>query len=286
MKDFDPITTVFLNLKEATHVKRIVLIVLLLLSAGATTLAQPPALSRDQIREFLLEADVVAAEQTGTGATQPWRLTLSDGKLTHDAHFQSVDRNEGPRRFGDRLERNFIDSYRYNIAAYGLAEVVGLGDMMPVTVERTWEGQKGSLAWWVDEVMFNEQTRLETRNWPADMERWSAQMARMLLFAELVQDTDRNQTNALYTHDWTLYMIDFSRAFRTDPDLQRPNDLTSCDRALFARLQTLTRAEVEASTDPYLTGREVDAVLARRDTIVAHLLRLIEERGEDRVLYD
>ena len=80
------------------------------------------------------EADVVAAEQTGRGTTHPWRLTLSDGQVEHDAHFQSVDRNEGPRRFGDRYERNFVDSYRYNIAAYRLAELLGLGEMMPKTL--------------------------------------------------------------------------------------------------------------------------------------------------------
>ena len=57
--------------------------------------------------------------------------------------------------------------------------------MMPVTVERKWKGKMGSLSWWVDDVMFDEQTRQETRQWPADMPRWSAQMARMLLFAEL-----------------------------------------------------------------------------------------------------
>ena len=265
--------------------KRIVLIVFALLTAG-TASAQRPALSNDQIHEFLLTAKVIAAEQTGKGTTQPWRLTLSDGTLTHDAHFQSVDRNEGPRRVGDRFERNFIDSYRYNIAAYGLAELVGLGGMMPVTVERTWDGEKGSLSWWVDDVMFDEQTRRETSARPADIARWSAQVGRMQLFAELVQDTDRNQGNMVYTRDWTMHMIDFSRAFRTDGDLQRPNDLTRCDRAVFARLRTLTRADVEASTEPYLTGQEVDAVLDRRDAIVAHFMRLIERRGEDLVLYD
>ncbi len=72
--------------------------------------AQAPALSPGQIHDFLLTAEIVAAEQTEKGTTQPWRLTLSDGTLTHDAHFQSVDRNEGARRFGDRYERNFIDS--------------------------------------------------------------------------------------------------------------------------------------------------------------------------------
>ena len=54
-------------------------------------------------------------------------------------------------------------------------------------------------------------------------------MARMLLFAELVQDTHRNQGNIVYTGDWTLHMIDFSRAFRTDRDLQRPDDLIRCE---------------------------------------------------------
>lgn len=261
-------------------------IALLALLAGSSVAAQPTALSKDQIREFLLTAEVIGGEQTGKGTTQPWRLTLSNGTLTHDAHFQPVDRNEGPRRFGDRLERRFVDSFRYNIAAYRLAELVGLGDMMPVTVERTWDGRTGSLSWWLDEVMFDEQTRLETGTWPADMERWSAQMAHMLLFAELVQDTDRNQGNTLYTRDWTLYMIDFSRAFRTDRDLQRPNDLTRCDRALFARLRTLSKAELEQSTAPYLSSKEMDAVLDRRDAIVDHLSRLIEDIGENRVLYE
>ena len=194
--------------------KRTVLIVFALLTAG-TASAQRPALSSDQIREFLLTAEVIAAEQTGTGTTEPWRLTLSDGTLTHDAHFQSVDRNEGPRRFGDRLERNFVDSYRYNIAAYQLAERVGLGHMVPVTVEREWNGRTGAISWWIDDVMFDEATRLEECRRPDDVAVWSAQLGRMMVFAELVHDTDRNMTNVLYTRDWTLFMIDFSRAFRT-----------------------------------------------------------------------
>ena len=156
---------------------RFFLLIPTLLLAGATQAwAQTPTLTNDEIREFLLTAEVVEAEQTGKGTTRPWRLTLSDGTLTHDAHFQSVDRNEGARRVGKHYERNFIDSYRYNIAAYRLAELVGLADMMPVTIEREWDGKTGSLSWWLDDVMFDEQTRQQARNWPDDMARWSAQM--------------------------------------------------------------------------------------------------------------
>ena len=255
-------------------------------AGGSVVVTQPAALSRDEIRQFLLTAEVVAAERTERGTTQPWRLTLSDGTLEHDAQFQAVDRDEGPRRFGDRYERNFIDSYRYNIAAYRLAELVGLQAMMPVTVERAWDGHTGSLTWWIDDVMFNEERRLLDRRWPEDMQRWSAQMSRMLLFAELVQDTDRNQTNIVYTRDWTLHMIDFSRAFRMESTLRRPGDLTRVDRALLARLKELTKDAIERHTDPYLTGREIDAVLERRDAIVDHVARLIEAKGLDAVLYE
>ena len=265
---------------------RFFLLIPTLLLAGATQAwAQTPTLTNDEIREFLLTAEVVEAEQTGKGTTRPWRLTLSDGTLTHDAHFQSVDRNEGARRVGKHYERNFIDSYRYNIAAYRLAELVGLADMMPVTIEREWDGKTGSLSWWLDDVMFDEQTRQQARNWPDDMARWSAQMSRMLLFAELVHDTDRNHGNIVYTGNWTLKMIDFTRAFRPGDELQRPNNLTRIDRAFFERLQMLTEESVKERTDPYLTGDEIDAVLKRQDAIVDHLTQLIETKGENRVLF-
>jgi hypothetical protein len=30
-------------------------------------------------------------------------------------------------------EPNFVDSYKYNIAAYALAELIGMGNMLPYT---------------------------------------------------------------------------------------------------------------------------------------------------------
>jgi hypothetical protein len=46
-------------------------------------------------------------------------------------------------------ELNFVDSYKFNIAAYQLAELLGLNDMLPVYVERKWHGDTGSLSWWL-----------------------------------------------------------------------------------------------------------------------------------------
>ena len=164
-------------------------VVIAIVASGSWLSAQPPALSEDDVSRFLLHADVIGAEPVGMGTTQPWRLTLTDGTMTHDAHFQPVDRREGIRRFDDRVERRFVDSYHYNIAAYRLAGLLGLEAMMPVTIERTWDGRTGSLMWWVDDVRFTELTRLEEGARPSDMAAWSRQMAAMNIFAELVQDT-------------------------------------------------------------------------------------------------
>ena len=188
-------------------------------------------------------------------------------------------------RLGRRPELNFVDSYRYNIAAYRLAELVGLGHMIPVTVEREWNGRTGAISWWIDDVMFDEATRREEGRRPDDVTAWSTQQGRMSVFAELVHDTDRNRTNVLYTRDWTLFMIDFSRAFRIWDQLQRPNELSRIDRQLFERLKTLSAAEVKQATAPYLTDLEVDGVLKRCDRLIDHFQRLIDQRGEQFVFY-
>ena len=215
-----------------------------------------------------------------------WPLTLSDGEITHDIGFQAVNKQRALQRLGRRSEINFVDAYRYNIAAYRVAELLGLDDTMPVTVERDWKGTPGAMTWWIDDVMMNEETRLAApRQWPEDMQTFNQQYYRMLVFAELVYDTDRNQRNLLYSSDWKLWMIDFTRAFRLWDELQAPHNVTQCDRDLLERMRGLTRARLDEHTSPYLTGREIGAVLKRRDKLVDHFERLIEQKGEQWVLY-
>ena len=265
--------------------RRLGYLVLIALLAGATPIgAQNAGLSDQQKQEFLRSAEVIAAEQTSTGITQPWRLTLTDGTVTHDALFQSVDIRKDIARLGDSRELNFVDSYRYNIAAYRLSVLLGLGGMVPVTVERDWNGTTGALSWWIQDVMFDEATRIEQRRRPDDVAAWSAQLGRVTVFGELVHDTDRNKTNMLYTRDWKLYMIDFSRAFRLWDRLQRPENLVSIDTGLFEQLATLTRPQIERALGAFLTDGEVSGVLGRRDLLIEHFEQLIDERGREVVL--
>lgn len=76
------------------------------------------------MREFLLNAKVVQSTPIGKGVTHPWRLTLSDGTMTHDAAFETVDERLMTKRFDNgKAEMNFVDSYHYNIAACQIAEM-------------------------------------------------------------------------------------------------------------------------------------------------------------------
>ena len=254
------------------------------LAAGSSLAAQEPTLTKEQMQQFLLTAEIVASAPIGTGVTRPWRLTLSDGTITHAAAFQSVDEQELRKRVGRRIELNFVDSYRYNIAAFGLAELLRLDDMMPVTVERRWNGKRGALSWWLGET-WDDTRRLRERVFPPDHQTWSEQWYRMAVFAELVYDTDRNMRNILYTEGWKLWMIDFSRAFRIWGELRSPERIARCDRQLLEKLRQLTEEDVERKIGQHLTHGEISALMERRDKLVVYVEQLIAQKGEHIVLY-
>ena len=248
------------------------------------------SLTPEQQRVFLKEAKVIQSRPAGKGITGSLRLTLSDGVVTHDAGFQAIDdrltpaeRARGKKRAG---EANFADSYKYNIAAYEIARLLGVDDMMPVTVERRYRNQPGSLTWWVDDVLMDEADRETSGTLPPDSVRFSRQRQRMAIFAELLRDVDRNKGNILYTKDWRVVMIDFSRAFRLDHALRNPDAVQNCDRSLYKKLEDLNEADVRRVTTHYLTKKEIEAVMVRRQLIVERLTQLIRERGENSVLYD
>ncbi len=244
-----------------------------------------PQLTVEEQMHFLLTATIIADKGAPKGVTAPRRLTLSDGNITHDAAFQTVDERKPIfRGESGRTEMNFVDSYRYNLAAWELADLLGLADMMPVTIERKWKGRKGSLSWWLPAIM-DEAERFRKKVEPPDVEAWNRQMNLMRVFAQLVYDTDRNLTNVLIGRDWKLYMIDFTRAFRLYHDLENPKNLVRCSRALLENLRRLEAARVAERTRNYLTKSEIQGVMKRRDKIIAVFDKLVSEKGEAAVLF-
>lgn len=265
-------------------------IALVLIGAFACVISlqaqNPEELSGEQKRDFLLNAEIVGSKRIGKGTTGAYRLTLSNGTVVQDASFQSVDTYKPSVKFPDGTrEKNFRDSYKYNIAAFELAKLLGIADMLPITVERKWKGKTGSLSWWLPSKM-DEGQRLKKRLNSPDPQAWNRHMHKIRVFVELVYDTDRNEGNILISEDWHVWMIDFTRAFRTHTTLKDPRNLIHCDRRLLQKLRDLDAAELARRTGNWLNNAEIDGVMARRDKIVSHLEALIARQGESSVLYD
>ena len=191
------------------------------------------------MKDFLKNAKVIRTRTTSKGITAPKRLTLSDGMITHDAVFQAVDERQTVANLSGggrqaKTELNFVDSYRYNLAAYALAELLGLDHMMPV-LRRAALGGHDRIDQLVRATLMDESDRLKKKIQPPNPTEWNHQMYRMRVFSSLVRDTDRNLTNVLITPEWKVMMIDFTRGFRLQPELMHEKDLAKMDRTLLAR---------------------------------------------------
>jgi len=256
-----------------------------LLLVALAVVVQPPPIADERKEDFLRTAPVVAAVPAGSGVTDSWRVTLENAELTHDAHFQTVDERAARKKVAGGVEVGFVDSYRYNIAAYRLARLLGLDDMVPVSVEMRWRSRTGAMTWWVDDVMMDENEKLERGQNPPDGASWSRQAEKVKLFSQLIHDTDRNRSNVLITRSWKVWMIDFTRAFRPWPVLRSTEGLLRCDRRVYEKIRSMTLEELKAATGDILEPREIEGVLARRDLLVAHYEKLVRDRGESAVLY-
>jgi len=270
------------------HCRRLITLSLIFLFlASLATASDETSLTKEQIKHFLLTAKIIASKQSGKGITHPWRLTLSDGTITHDASFQGVNEFKSNIRFASGAsELNFKDSYKYNIAAYSLAELLGIEDMLPVYVERKWKGDAGSLSWWLPVKMDEAERKKNNIEIPDEnKDSWNNQMYRIRVLDQLVYDQDANLTNVLIGANWEIWRVDFSRAFRISKDLKSPGDLVRCDRKLLDKLKALDGNELAEKTKHYLDKDEVKALMARRDKIVERFQQLIVEKGEGEVLY-
>jgi hypothetical protein len=259
--------------------------VLCLTCRPSVVASDEPTLTKEQIKQFLLTAKVVHSQEAKKGITHTLRLTLSDGTVTHDASFQPIDVHKPMMQLSSGTEFHFVDSYKYNIAAYALAELLGMDDMLPVYVERKWGGNVGSLSWWLP-VKMDEEERLKQKLTPPDADAWNNQMYKIRVFDQLVYDSDSNLTNVLIGENWKIWRIDFTRAFRLNKELNDPSkNLVRCDRQLLEKLKVLDGNALTEKTKNYLTKDEVKAVMARRDKLVAYIQKLLAEKGENEVLY-
>jgi hypothetical protein len=243
-----------------------------------------PFKSDEEVMQFLKSAKVVASKDVGTGINRIRKLTLEFDGVRANAAFRDHDEEKDVARMADgKLVLAFRDSFYFENAAYELSRLLGLRNVPPVVL-RTIHGTKGSIQIWVEKAMM-EKDRLKRSIKPPDTERWNRQVFNMRVFDSLVFNDDRNMGNILIDQDWTLWMIDHTRAFRRYDNLREPEKIFGCDRSLYDALRNFNEAEARVRLRPYLRGSEMDALFKRRVKLVQFLDRLIAEKGEDKILF-
>jgi hypothetical protein len=155
-----------------------------------------------------------------------------------------------------------------------------------MSVPRRYKGKDAAVTWWIDDVMFDEGGRQKQQDkLGPDEERTQKQIHIMRVWDELIQNKDRNAGNILWTKDWTLWLIDHTRAFRSGESLLKPNDLVRVERTLFEKMKQLTEPALSETMKGILTRLEIRSMLKRRDAIVAHFEKLIAARSEAAVFF-
>ncbi len=255
-----------------------------LAQSAAASVAQP-LLTLGEMERFLLQAEIVETRRTQKGVTEARRVTLFDGRVKHDAQLQDVDIalpifNVGPKY----SEVNFKDTYRYNIAGYRLSQLLGL-DNVPMSVERKVNGKPVAMTWWLDDYMMDEGDRQKKETVGPNPFAYGESIHILRVFDELIQNRDRNSGNLLWTSDWKMWMIDHTRAFRLGKDLLKKQPLERVERTLLEKMRELTLPGLTDAMGKILTKDEIEAVMARRDTIVKLFDDRIASRGEATVLF-
>ncbi len=243
-----------------------------------------PFTSDEEVMEFLRTARLIRFRKIPLGVTQPKKALLEKDGVRMHAIFRDVKQDKPRQRLkSGTVVLNFRDSYIFEPAAYELSRLLGLDNVPPVVL-REFRGRRGSLQAWVEKAM-TEKKRVKDNVTPSDTVFWSKQIHVMRVFDNLIYNTDRNKGNILIDGDWKVWLIDHTRAFRREKELRTPELVIHCDRKLWEKLKSLDEQVVRERLKKFLRSSEIKALMQRRDILVQHIQKLIEEHGESKVLF-
>lgn len=248
--------------------------------AAAAELASEPHTCLDlggmscerELADFLRNADVVKMEEVGDGITRPRRVTLQRGDRICRAIFKTVDITSTDIHYTNRLEQIFTDKYAYEVAAYRIDRLLGIG-LVPVTVLREIDGEVGSLQHWIENSVKMQDAidrHMEVGNTNLLLQR----LMLMYILDAMIYNIDRNFTNVLVRPGRDdLFLIDHSRAFRTHkklPSLREERPIP-VPELVAQQLRRIDLDTLEAELDGLLSGRQIRSLAKRRELLVADL---------------
>ncbi len=246
---------------------------------------------RDKWEKFLKTAEIVGQDQPfekREAVTKPWVLTLEKDGVTNNALWK----NPKGRMKG------FFENWKWEIAAYQLDKYLGL-NMVPPTVERGFQRNRGSCQLWVESMMSLKKKFDEKIKTPSyKIFYWNRAFYKQRAFDNLIANEDRHQNQYLITEDWRMILIDHSRSFGTAKKFTKkliydekfkegPTFIMKeLPRALYEKIKSLNTEVIKGIVGEYLTDKEIEAMLVRKDLIVKWVEDRIKKMGEDKVLYD
>jgi hypothetical protein len=196
---------------------------------------------------------------------------------------------------GDR--KAFLDSWKWEIAAYRLDKYLGL-NMIPPIVMKRFRGDKGSCSLDYGNTITLRQKKAQDLKPSSSAQVASLNRVTYLqrAFDNLIANSDRNEGDVLYTKDWRMILIDHSRAFYTSKKYTKkllfdenskpaPKPMRRLPRAFVEKLKSLNSGTIKEVVGEYLTEKEIECVLIRKDLIIENLNERIDKLGEATVLY-
>jgi hypothetical protein len=239
--------------------------------------------------EFLKTAEIIDSKQKTEGAvTKPWVLTLKQGDVMRKGLWKDIEVRVG----------RYPDSWKWEIAAYEIDKILGL-NMVPPTVEKRFNGNRGSVQLWVDNTKTLEKLNQENIKKPSyRVVYFNRALFLQRAFDNLIANQDRHLDNfVIVLPDWRLILIDNSRSFRTTGKFAKeliytekhpegPRVMKELPKALFEKIKALTYGQIKAAVGEYLTDEEIKCVMIRRDLILAEIDKLIKMNGEENVLFE
>jgi hypothetical protein len=244
---------------------------------------------REKWEEFIQTAEIVDRAQpwgSRQAVTNPWEVTLEkDGTRKKAIWKDCQGRMQG-----------YLENWKWEIAAYRLDKYLGL-NMVPPTVEKPYKGRSGSCQLYAGAMSLREQkdNKIETPSYKIIHVNRALYLQRA--FDNLIANEDRHRENYRFTEDFRMILIDHSRTFRTTKkftknliydEKNRENRtfiMKHLPEAFVDKLKSLDHAVIRDVVGEYLTDKEIEAVLIRRDLILDWIDKRIQKLGKENVLY-
>jgi hypothetical protein len=243
-----------------------------------------PFLSPVEVSAFLRDAKTVKVDRKRLGGvTKPQKLLIENGKVRARAVFRSLHREAENATWETGVFTEFLrDSWKSEIAAYELALLLGI-DRVPPTVPWRLKNVDGSLQLWIENARAGWHTHEAEQ--PADPHLWQRHLDSVRVFDALIANIDRHPANLLVDASGRVWWIDHTRAFGRERELVEGAAIERCERRLWNAIRTADPAAIASTLEPYMSEREIDALLQRREKLIEHLQTRIEKEGEEGVLF-